>query len=107
MHDTPAKHLFKRSSRAFSHGCVRLHNPQAMAAAVLGKSKAHISSMISTGKNQTENLRSKVPVYVAYFTAWPQQDGSVKYFSDMYGRDAHLMKAIKATQKARSVSISS
>ncbi len=107
MHDTPAKHLFSRSSRAYSHGCVRLHNPQAMAAAVLGRSKGHINSMISRGKNQTEKLRSKVPVYVSYFTAWPQKNGSVKYFSDMYGRDNHLMKAIKATQKARSVSISS
>ncbi len=107
MHDTPAKSLFKKQHRAFSHGCVRLHDPQAMAAAVLGTSKGHINSRIAPGKNKTEYLSTKVPVYVSYFTAWPQEDGTVKYFNDMYGRDSHLMKAFKATEKARSTSISS
>ncbi|MEM7069699.1 MAG: L,D-transpeptidase family protein, partial [Pseudomonadota bacterium] len=107
MHDTPSKSLFKKQHRAFSHGCVRLHDPQGMAAAVLGKSKGHIKANISTGKNQTEILNEKVPVYVAYFTAWPQADGGVSYFRDVYGRDAHLLKAFEATRKARSVSISS
>ncbi len=101
MHDTPAKSLFKRQNRAFSHGCVRLHDPQAMAAAVLGKSKSQINASIARGKNQTEKLKSKVPVYVSYFTAWPQEDGTVKYFADMYGRDAHLNKAMNITAKAR------
>ena len=107
MHDTPAKSLFKRENRAFSHGCVRLHDPQAMAAAVLGTSKSYINSRIKPGKNQTEHLSVKVPVYVSYFTAWPQENGEIKYFRDMYGRDAHLMKAFKATEKARATSISS
>ena len=107
MHDTPAKSLFKKQHRAFSHGCVRLHDPQAMAAAVLGTSKRRINSKIAPGKNKTEFLNSKVPVYVSYFTAWPQEDGTVKYFNDMYARDAHLIKAFKATEKSRSTSINS
>lgn len=107
MHDTPAKSLFKREHRAFSHGCVRLHDPQAMAAAVLGKSKSQIFAKIKPGKNKTEKLSVKVPVYISYFTAWPQEDGTVKYFNDMYARDAHLIKAFKATEKARSINISS
>lgn len=107
MHDTPAKSLFKRQHRAYSHGCIRLHDPQAMAAAVLGKNKSHVNARIKPGKNNTEKLAVKVPVYVSYFTAWPQEDGSVKYFNDMYDRDAHLIKAFKATEKARSTSISS
>lgn len=102
MHDTPSKHLFSRQDRAFSHGCVRLQDPHAMAAAVLGKSKSQIHGSIAKGKNETEKLKSKVPVYVSYFTAWPQADGTVKYFRDMYGRDAHLLKAVEATRKARS-----
>jgi len=52
-------------------------------------------------------LKTKVPVYVSYFTAWPQENGDVKYFGDLYGRDAHLIKAIEATEKARSLSIAS
>lgn len=107
MHDTPAKNLFKREHRAYSHGCIRLHDPQAMAAAVLGKSKSHVNARIKPGVNKTEKLSVKVPVYVSYFTAWPQEDGSIKYFNDMYGRDSHLIKAFKETEKARSSSISS
>ncbi|MDN3719284.1 L,D-transpeptidase family protein [Roseibium salinum] len=37
MHDTPAKNLFAKDMRAYSHGCIRLQDPKAMAAAVLGK----------------------------------------------------------------------
>lgn len=107
MHDTPAKSLFKKKYRAYSHGCIRLHDPQAMAAAVLGTNKSQINAKIRPGKNRTEKLSVKVPVYVSYFTAWPQQDGTVKYFSDMYGRDAHLLRAFEKTEKARSVNISS
>jgi len=107
MHDTPAKSLFKKQYRAYSHGCIRLHDPQAMAAAVLGTNKSRINASIRPGKNKTEKLSVKVPVYVSYFTAWPQKDGSIKYFSDMYGRDAHLMSAFEKTEKARSVSITS
>ena len=107
MHDTPAKDLFKREHRAFSHGCVRLHDPQAMAAAVMGLTKGQINARIKPGKNKTEKVSVKVPVYVSYFTAWPQEDGTVKYFHDMYERDKHLIKALNATKKARSISISS
>jgi len=107
MHDTPAKSLFNRDSRAFSHGCVRLHDPQAMAAAVLGKNKRQINASIAKGNNHKEVLKSKVPVYVSYFTAWAQEDGSVKYFADMYGRDAHLLKAFEKTKQARTRGIAS
>ncbi len=107
MHDTPAKNLFKKDYRAYSHGCVRLHDPHAMAAAVLGKSKGQVKAAISTGRNQTEKLREKVPVYVSYFTAWPQKDGSVKYFGDIYDRDKHLLKAMDATEKVRAANTAS
>jgi len=107
MHDTPAKSLFNRNRRAFSHGCVRLADPQAMAAAVLGKNRAHVKTSIAGGKNKTEYLAEKIPVYVSYFTAWPQADGEVKYFADMYGRDAHLAKAMEKTRTARAKPITS
>ena len=97
MHDTPSKHLFKKDYRAYSHGCIRLHDPKGMAAAVLGKSKNQITASISTGKNATEHLKQTIPVYVSYFTAWPQKDGTIKYFGDMYDRDVRLWKAMEAT----------
>ena len=101
MHDTPHKRLFKRDSRAFSHGCIRLHQPRAMAAAILGKSTDYVASRISQGKNDADKVNVHTPVYVAYFTAWPDADGTVGFFHDVYGRDKHLQKAMARTDKAR------
>lgn len=101
MHDTPAKSLFDRDARAFSHGCVRLHDPRGMAAAVLGTSREHIAAQISQGRNMAEPVPGKIPVYVSYFTAWPKEDGTVGYYSDMYGRDKRLGMAIERTQEVR------
>ncbi|SHM70649.1 Murein L,D-transpeptidase YcbB/YkuD [Roseibium suaedae] len=101
MHDTPSKSLFNRDDRAYSHGCIRLQDPRAMAAAVLGKTKDYVGGRISQGQNQQEKVTGDIPVYISYFTAWPQEDGSIGYFSDVYDRDAYLIKAITATEAAR------
>lgn len=101
MHDTPSKSLFKRDARAFSHGCVRLADPRAMAAAVLGKSTDYVASRIGQGKNDSDIVAGNIPVYVAYFTAWPDEAGKVGYFHDVYDRDKYLTRAIEATEKPR------
>ncbi len=101
MHDTPAKSLFNKDSRAFSHGCVRLHDPKAMAAAVLGKSKDYVSGQIARGKNQQERVQGNLPVYVSYFTAWPSDAGEIEFFDDVYDRDRHLLKALEMTDESR------
>ena len=97
MHDTPQKHLFTREQRAFSHRCVRLQRPREMAAALLGVSVADIDRKIARGETQTERVRGYIPVYLAYFTAWPDAQGTVRYYKDVYGRDAHLALAIAKT----------
>lgn len=102
MHDTPSKSLFKKDARAFSHGCVRLQDPKAMAAAVLGKSKDYVTNQISVGQNRQEKVEGDIPVYVSYFTAWPEADGSISYYTDVYDRDRFLLKALDATNKSRS-----
>ncbi len=101
MHDTPAKSLFKRDRRAFSHGCIRLNDPRAMAAAVLGKDEDYIASRLAGGRNDKDYLEQKVPVYVSYFTAWPSSDGSVAYYDDVYDRDRYLLKAMDITSGVR------
>jgi len=101
MHDTPAKALFSRQTRAYSHGCVRLQRPEAMAAAVLGTTIDDIESEIGLDKNKARQLNKKLPVYVAYFTAWPNEAGEVQYFADIYGRDKALAKALDAESAAR------
>jgi murein L,D-transpeptidase YcbB/YkuD len=104
MHDTPQKSFFSRDMRALSHGCVRLSDPRAMAAAVLGVDKDKVASDIATGKNMSVPVPTKIPVYVAYFTAWPDADGKVQFFDDVYSRDMYLQRAMDATSKARAQS---
>lgn len=101
MHDTPAKSLFKRDRRAYSHGCIRLQYPDKMAAAVLGKSTDYISSRISQGENESDRVAGEIAVYSSYFTAWPTLENTIGYYDDVYGRDALLTKAIERTATVR------
>ncbi|MFN3132662.1 murein L,D-transpeptidase [Roseibium sp.] len=101
MHDTPSKSLFNKDTRAFSHGCIRLHDPKGMAAAVLGKSTDYVSSRIAAGQNAQEKVTGDIPVYVSYFTAWPEADGSIGFYTDVYDRDRYLLKALEKTEEVR------
>ncbi|MGQ3209502.1 MAG: L,D-transpeptidase family protein [Shinella sp.] len=103
MHDTPSKSFFKKDMRALSHGCVRLVEPRKMAAAVLGVSEEEVGKEIAAGRNKALSVKADIPIYVAYFTAWPNKDGKVEFFDDVYGRDDYVRKAFAATQKAREI----
>lgn len=100
MHDTPSKSLFERDVRAFSHGCVRLADPRGMAAAVLAKPVDYVAAKIGAG-HSSEKITRNIPVYVAYFTAWPDDAGAVTYSDDIYGRDDRLKKAFEAIDAVR------
>jgi L,D-transpeptidase YcbB len=99
MHDTPQKKLFGDAMRAYSHGCVRLEHPREMAAAVLGQPVEHVAEKLAKG-HSTEKTRP-IPVYVAYFTAWPDASGTVGYYKDVYERDAHLEEALEKVEVSR------
>jgi murein L,D-transpeptidase YcbB/YkuD len=101
MHDTPSKSFFKKDDRALSHGCVRLADPRKMAAAVLGTTVEDVGKQIAGGRNKGVSVPQKIPVYVAYFTAWPNKDGTVEYFHDVYDRDMYMDRALEATRAAR------
>jgi murein L,D-transpeptidase YcbB/YkuD len=100
MHDTPQKELFNRDARAFSHGCVRLQQPREMAAAVLGTTVDHVARKLAQG-HSTEKVKRRIPVYVSYFTAWPNAEGTVEYFADVYDRDTRMGVAMKKTGESR------
>lgn len=108
MHDTPAKSLFSRDTRAFSHGCVRLADPRAMAAAVLGTSVDDVAKSINSGDRSRPTRRKidrDIPVYVGYFTAWPEAGSSkVVYHGDVYGRDERLKIALDKVSDLRAPS---
>lgn len=101
MHDTPAKSYFKRDMRALSHGCIRLERPRDMAAAVLGVPVEDLKQYF--GKNERSvRVKEQLPVYVSYFTAWPDaMTGDIHYYDDVYQRDAYLEKAIVKTRAIR------
>lgn len=100
MHDTPQKKFFKEEVRAFSHGCVRLENPRAMAAAVLGTSVDYVAEKLKKG-HSSQRVTRDIPVYIAYFTAWPDTAGNVGYFRDIYDRDEHLAEALEKVEQVR------
>ena len=91
LHDTPADALFSRSSRAFSHGCIRLERPRDLAY-LLGqkladKSPEQIDRLSDMDTEQWIKVKRKIPVYVLYFTTWVDDDGTVRYHHDVYGID--------------------
>ncbi len=97
LHDTPAKKLFERNARAFSHGCVRVQNAREFADVLLkpeGWSPNRIAQAIGNGRNQSLKLDHKINVHLVYLTAWPDEDGVIRYRNDIYGRDARLERAL-------------
>ncbi|PWL18242.1 peptidoglycan-binding protein [Falsochrobactrum shanghaiense] len=100
MHDTPAKSYFSRDMRALSHGCIRLERPRDMAAAVLDRPVEELEKYF--GKNERGlKVADPVPVYIAYFTAWPDKNGNIRFYDDVYDRDSGLQKAFDTTSRSR------
>ena len=98
LHDTPAKKLFGRESRAYSHGCIRLHEPFEFAYALLAKQtndpKGLFHSYLKAGVESVLPLEQPVPVHLDYRTAFTQAKGQVNFRRDVYGRDALIWKAL-------------
>ena len=99
LHDTPAKSLFDKSERAFSHGCIRLARPLDLAVQVLavggvpGWDMARINAVVATGKRTVVNLAEPLPIHITYFTAWVDQ-GIPNFRGDIYGQDEKLLAAL-------------
>jgi murein L,D-transpeptidase YcbB/YkuD len=97
IHDTPAKSLFNKDLRVFSHGCLRVENPFDLTEVILrdqGWSRARIDAQVQSGKRRIVKLKRKIPVYVTYITAFANKDGSVHFRRDVYGRDGELAEQL-------------
>lgn len=98
LHDTPARELFTRPVRTFSHGCIRIEKPLDLAALLLhGEerwSPPALVAAIESGKTSTIRLRKPVDVHVVYRTAWVDEDGAVDFRPDVYRRDPPLVAAL-------------
>ncbi|MEO6611483.1 MAG: L,D-transpeptidase family protein [Chitinophagaceae bacterium] len=94
FHDTPSKSLFGQDKRAFSHGCIRLAEPQKMAEWLLRNDPSWNTEKIVTAMNQTTEkavkIKDPVPVFVIYYTAWADNDGDLNFRDDVYHHDNDL-----------------
>ena len=98
LHGTPARELFERTRRDFSHGCIRVQDPGTLAAFVLqGKPEwtaAAIDAAMGSGRNRTVALEAPLPVVVFYTTAIVDAGGRAMFLPDVYGHDRRLLAAL-------------
>jgi murein L,D-transpeptidase YcbB/YkuD len=97
MHDTPERSLFSKQRRAFSHGCMRVHNPDRLAEVILGFegwTADKVRRNYASSQFQTVQLTKHIPVHVTYFTLWADDAGKLQSFDDVYGHDNRIYAAI-------------
>lgn len=98
LHDTPDKNLFQRETRAYSSGCVRLHQPYDFAYELLTPQEADpvtfFQRILNSGQQTRVNLDQPVPVHLIYRTAFTRAKGHMQYRRDVYGRDARIWDAL-------------
>jgi L,D-transpeptidase YcbB len=99
MHDTPNRNLFSESKRNFSHGCVRVENPREFAEVLLGWDRDQVDTEIDGGESSSVKVTKPTEVHLAYFTAWPDENGIMQYHSDAYARDVTLKNARNLMRK--------
>lgn len=92
LHDTPEGRAFAATRRDLSHGCMRVERPLALArwalAAPATWTDARVRAAMRARVERPVALESAIPVYVAYFTAWAEPDGRLRFLPDVYGHDA-------------------
>ena len=98
LHDTPAKDLFMKEVRDFSHGCIRLHEPFDFAYALLEKQSDEPQTVFQNALKTEEEtiilLSKSVPVHITYRTAFTKVGGGIEFRRDIYGRDEKIYNAL-------------
>ncbi|MBT8096796.1 MAG: L,D-transpeptidase family protein [Woeseia sp.] len=98
LHDTPSDHLFENSKRSFSHGCIRVSEPQRLADYLLRDDDDWTEDKIETAMSAEEAekayLGEPLPVYITYFTAMPDSRGDLRLLADVYEHDQVMAEAL-------------
>ncbi|MFA4864610.1 MAG: L,D-transpeptidase family protein, partial [Bacteroidales bacterium] len=97
LHDTPSKILFNRSSRAFSHGCIRVNRPMNLAEKLLTGTKydrKKINEIISTHITTRVNLPQPLDILLLYWTCGINKNGELFFVPDIYDRDQDVLRAL-------------
>jgi murein L,D-transpeptidase YcbB/YkuD len=92
LHDTPNKAAFSRASRALSHGCIRVENIDQLAASL--RNGDEIENALTDTTTRTLQFEKSIPVYIVYFTAQADADGTIRYLDDPYARDTQVASAL-------------
>ena len=99
LHDTPAKSLFEASTRAFSHGCMRIEKPVELAEWLLRDRpewpRERIVQESQRGIEKTVPVTKPLPVHVLYWTAFVDESGELHFAPDIYQRDGRLDTAMR------------
>jgi murein L,D-transpeptidase YcbB/YkuD len=108
LHDTPNHRLFNKSYRALSHGCIRLDDPDKLAAFLLkdyrGWDIEAVEKAMYSNRTQTIFLKRPYPVHLEYRTAWVDEHGLVNFREDIYGHDKRQLSMLKAKEEQPMVS---
>lgn len=97
LHDTPAKHLFKEYTRDFSHGCVRLQDPERLARHLLNKQipKDSLQRIITGNKTVRVKLEETPVVFIVYQSTWVDDKGKLNFRDDIYRFDEKMMAILR------------
>jgi murein L,D-transpeptidase YcbB/YkuD len=105
LHDTPARDLFERPRRDFSHGCIRVEKAAELASFLLAGrpewTPKAIRAAMEGERTVRVDLAEPVPVIIYYTTALVRQDGTVQFFEDVYGLDRALELAFASERLQR------
>ena len=96
LHDTPAKQLFERNQRQFSHGCVRVQDALAFAQMIAQQEGItdQWEKARSGGEQSFVPLPRQIPVRLYYRTAFVDADGQLRFRTDPYGWDDAIAEKI-------------
>ncbi len=97
LHDTQAKGLFNRNDRAYSHGCIRLSEPDKLAQLLLqldGNNYKSIKRALRSSTTDTLRFKKNIPTHMAYITTWIDESGELQRRKDVYQHDPALRAAL-------------
>jgi murein L,D-transpeptidase YcbB/YkuD len=98
LHDTPSKNLFEETQRDFSHGCIRVAEPERLALYLLRKNAKwnieKVNKVLQTNIKTDISVLPTIPVYITYFTTWVDDKGQLNFRNDVYNLDSKLSKEI-------------
>ncbi len=98
LHDTPAKSLFRKTKRAFSHGCIRVSKPHELLKAIAKEDESFeykdAQEILNDIEKKDLDLKNKIPVHIVYLTSWIDEEGNIQFRDDIYNYDKMQIKYI-------------